>query len=194
MHGEIKLKRWIRFSADQVIQRGRGFIWRATAWAGGAPIVGSDRLIDGAGAMRWKLFGIVPVMVASGSDVTRSAAGRFGVELIWLPSALCSDEVSWSSDDRFHPRGHLAVHGEAVALTLTIDDDGAPKSAALPRWGNPGGTAFSYVDFGGVVEAEKTFGGYTIPSRLRVGYFVGTERFDSEGEFIRITIDEATYR
>ncbi len=44
------------------------------------------------------------------------------------------------------------------------------------------------VDFGGVVEAEKTFGDYTIPTQLRLGWFFDSERFESEGEFFRCTL------
>jgi hypothetical protein len=34
----------------------------------------------------------------------------------------------------------------------------------MPRWGNPEGTAFHCVNFGGFAEKEQTFGGYTIPT------------------------------
>ncbi|GBE74174.1 MAG: hypothetical protein ACK4YL_09535 [Microcystis sp.] len=51
-----------------------------------------------------------------------------------------------------------------------------------------------YVDFGGIIEEEGTFCGYTIPTRLRIGWYFGTERFESEGEFFRVTIDDAIYR
>jgi hypothetical protein len=62
------------------------------------------------------------------------------------------------------------------------------------RWGNPDGGEHHYVDFGGVVEAEQTFGDYTIPTQLRLGWFFDSERFESEGEFFRCTIDNAIYR
>jgi hypothetical protein len=50
------------------------------------------------------------------------------------------------------------------------------------------------VDFGGVLESEATFGGYTIPNRVRAGWYFRTPRFESEGEFFRATIDDATFR
>jgi hypothetical protein len=40
----------------------------------------------------------------------------------------------------------------------------------------------------------KIFGGYTIPTRLRVGWYYGSERFESEGEFFRVTVDDAIFR
>jgi len=68
------------------------------------------------------------------------------------------------------------------------------RSIKMPRWGNPEGGEHHFVDFGGVVEEERTFGGYTIPSRLRIGWYFGSERFETEGEFFRCTVDEAEYR
>jgi hypothetical protein len=113
MHGEIKLKKWSPFTAEQVICWEHGLIWSATAWMNSfLPIVGFDRIIDGSG------------------------------------------------------------------------------------------TEFRDVDFGGILEEEGTFCGYTIPTRLRVGWYFGSvgvaspleKRFESEGEFFRATIDDAVYR
>jgi len=44
------------------------------------PIVGFDRFVDGDGAMRWKLFGILPIVTTAGLDIARSAVGRIMVE------------------------------------------------------------------------------------------------------------------
>lgn len=194
MHGEIKLKSWAPFTAEQVISSQRGMIWAATARMKGLPIRGFDRLLDGEGAMRWKLFGLFPVMTASGRDVTRSAAGRLAAESIWIPSLLCRKEVSWSELDPRHPQARIDQNGETTDLTLAIDKSGAPEEIRLSRWGNPEGTEFHYGDFGGYVEEERTFGGYTIPTRLRIGWYYGTDRFESEGEFFRVTVDQASYR
>lgn len=194
MHGEIRIRRWLPFRAEQVIRRDRGMIWAAAARLAGLPIRGSDRLVDGEGAMRWRLLGLIPVLTASGSDVTRSAAGRLKAEIIWLPSALCGDDVSWTSAQTSRLRAGFAVAGEAADLELAIDAAGRLESVRLSRWGNPEGAAFHYADFGARVEEEGAFGGCTIPTRLRAGWYFGSDRFETEGEFFRATIDEAVYR
>jgi hypothetical protein len=194
MHGEIKLQQWLPFKAEQAIVWGRGFIWSATVHIYGMPIRGFDRLVDSEGAMRWKLLGLIPVMKASGPDITRSAAGRVAGESMWLPSVLCGEDVSWTEPDLSHLHASLTAHGEATELELFVDERGKLKSIRYPRWGNPGDSEFRYVDFGALVEGESTFGGYTIPSRLRVGWYFGTDRFESEGEFFRATIDGVQYR
>jgi hypothetical protein len=133
-------------------------------------------------------------MTGTGADITRSAAGRFHIELMLLPSALCRGDVAWSSTAASHLHGSFMAQGEQAELDLTIDQKGRLKTAKLPRWGNPDGAEFRYVDFGGILEEESTFSGYTIPTYLRVGWYFGTERFESEGEFFRATIDDAIYR
>jgi len=199
MHGEIKLKRWIPFKAEQVICWDHGLIWSATAWMNDfLPIVGSDRIIDGIGAMQWKILGLFPVMTASGSDITRSAIGRLQAESVCLPSVFCSDGVSWTGPDSSHVNASLqssfVVQGKSAKLDFTLDQTGRLKTFKLPRWSSPDGAEFRYVDFGGILEEESTFSGYTIPTRLRIGWYFGTERFESEGEFFRATIDNAIYR
>ncbi|WP_310482332.1 DUF6920 family protein [Chamaesiphon sp. VAR_48_metabat_403] len=193
MHGEIKLKNWIPFTAEQVICWEHGLIWSATAWMNGfLPIVGSDCIIDGIGGMQWKLLGLFPVMTASGTDLTRSAIGRLQTESVWLPSVFYGDDVSWTStelsdlDSNLH--SSFVVQGDRAELDFTMDRSGRLKTTKLPRWGNPEGAEFHYVDFGGILEQEGTFGGYTIPTRLRVGWYFGSNRFESEGEFFRATL------
>lgn len=61
------------------------------------------------------------------------------------------------------------------------------------RWGNPGGTPFCRCPFGVSVEEELQFGGVTIPSRFRAGWWWGTKRQD-EGEFFRACITSAQFR
>ncbi len=194
MHGEIKLKKWFPFSAEEVINWNRGMAWRASVCVYGVPITGGDSFVDNQGAMEWKLLGIVPVVNASGSDITRSAGGRINIESIWLPSVLCSDEVSWSEPASGVAHARFRAHSETADIDFSVDEQGRLKSVSTPRWGNPEGSEFHYDSCGGVVEDEAIFAGYTIPVRMRVGWHFGTSAFASEGEFFRVTIDNAVFR
>jgi hypothetical protein len=194
MHGEIKLGSWHPFEAEQVIRWDRGFVWKATTKLSGLPVSGSDRWIDGEGSMRWKMLGIVPVMRASGPDVSRAALGRVQIEAIWLPSVLLGPDVSWDERDAAHPGMTVAMRGESAHVAMTIDEAGRLSEMWMERWGHPEQGEFHRVPFGGIVEDEATFEGFTIPSRLRVGWYFGTDRFESEGEFFRVTVDRATFR
>ena len=144
--------------------------------------------------MRWSLLGLVPVVRAGGPDITRSGAGRLAAESVWLPSVLGGDDVDWTALDDAQARARFAVMGHPVELTLTMAGDGRLQRLTLPRWGNPDGGPFRELSLGGVVEAEATFGAYTIPTRLRIGWHPDGDVFESGGEFFRVTVDEARYR
>ncbi len=195
MHGEIKLGgKWHSFKGEEVICWNRGMIWRATAWMNGLPVLGADRVVDGVGAAKWKILGLFPVMQASGEDTTRSAVGRVQAESVWLPSVLCNPAITWTELNASQVQANFTSLGEPAKLTLTVNGQGVPEQFNFSRWGNPDGGESHYVDFGGIAEASKTFDGYTIPTQLRAGWFFGSERFKSEGEFFHCTIDKAIYR
>ena len=193
MHGSIRIKRWHPFIAEQVIVRDRGMVWRAKVKLAGTTIRGFDAYVDGVGTMQWKWCGVFPLVQASGPDVSRSAAGRLAGESIWLPSLLCGERVEWNAQGDDVAQAHFKVGGyeEDVALTLS---SGSLQSLALRRWGNPDGGEFREVAFGAAVDQEATFDGYTIPARIRAGWYFGTDRFESEGKFFQATIDSAVYR
>lgn len=194
MHGEIKLGKWRRFDAEEVLRWDRGFVWRARTRLGGLPVTGSDRWIDGQGAMRWKMLGLLPVMVGAGADISRSALGRAQLEVVWLPSALLAPGVSWQQGEDGRLDATHTFRGEPGRVSLTTDAQGRLRTVAGLRWGDPDRAGHRLVPFGGYIEEERSFGGYTIPSRLRLGWFFGTDRFEPEGEFFRATVSFAEFR
>ncbi|MEO1396584.1 MAG: DUF6544 family protein [Cyanobacteria bacterium J06634_5] len=194
MQGEIKLKGWHSFRAEQVICAHRGMLWQATVWMKGLPIFGWDRLIEGDGAMQWKLLGLLPLAKARGSDITRSAVGRMQGEYAWLPSALLDQAVKWTAVDETHICAELSLCNETTHLKLTLNETGRLQEACFKRWGDPGESTPHYENFGVLVEDEGTFSGYTIPTRVRAGWYFGSDRFETEGDFFHATIDEAIYR
>lgn len=195
MRGTIKLKKgWSRFRAEQVLRWDRGFVWAATAWVNGLPVTGFDRLVDGAGAMRWKLLGLFPVVKADGHDITRAAAGRLHAETVWLPGVLLHPGVTWKDRGNDTTVAAFDAHGERSELALEISADGAIRSCCLSRWGDMNTGQFAHHPFGGIAGQEQTMEGVTIPSKLRVGWHFGTPAFESEGEFFRCTLDTITFR
>ena len=195
MSGEIKLSRWLPFEAEQVISWGKGFVWRATVQVGLLRIKGFDCFLDGEALMRWKLLGAIPVVSSSGPDVDRSAAGRLAVECVWLPSVLLSHAASWRVDGAATLRVELPVGGRRTNLALKTGPSGQLESISSKRWGEVGdGQGFGLRDFGGLVEDELSDQGYTIPSRLRVGWHFGSHRFLSEGEFFRCRIETVDFK
>ena len=194
MHGSIRLKSWRKFKAVQVITRDDAMVWRASVRMKGASISGYDSLVDGQGAMQWRLFDIIPIIRESGADITRSVANRVAAESIWLPSMLADEAVRWRDDAPNVAHASLSIGAYPADLQMTLDH-GRLIKLGLSRWGNPDGGAFGDWPFGAHIDQEATFGGYTIPARLRVGWHIDDPaRFDAEGKFFEVAIDSATYR
>jgi hypothetical protein len=191
MRGQIKIGAWRPFTARQVLAPA-GFVWSATARVAGLPVTGFDRYGSDTGEMRWRVLGLLPVMSATGADVTRSAAGRLAGELTcWLPTAFAA--ASWAAGPE--PDTAVAtwrVGGESVAVRVRVGTDGGLRELLLQRWGDPDGQGFGRHPFGVAIEAERSFGGVTVPSVIRAGWSWGTDRQDA-GEFFRAEITSAAF-
>jgi Family of unknown function (DUF6920) len=191
MQGEIRIKgEWLPFKAEQWLDPHRGFDWRATVRMGTLRVKGYDRYLQGRGEMRWRMFGLIPMIHESGANVTRSARGRLAAEAIWLPSALQSQKgIVWSDGPDEWLRARWPIEGQEQELKLALGSRGNVERILIDRWGNPDGQGWRVLAFGAQVEAEGTFQGNTIPTRLSAGWWFGTKRFKTDGEFFRVTIE-----
>jgi hypothetical protein len=186
MRGSIKVGRWLPFRASQVLSPHHGFLWSARV---AGLIGGTDRYLDGAGAMAWKLAGLVTVAAGEGPDVARSAAGRAGAEGIWLPTALLPRfGVRWSAPAADRLTAAFSVGETPLELHLRLDRAGRISSLAFDRWGDPDGDGrFGWHRFGGQVTGYASFGGLTIPAAGRLGWGWGGDGWE-RGEFFRYRI------
>lgn len=186
MRGRIRLGRWVPFRARQILSPHDGFVWRARA---AALVRGFDRYADGRGMALWKALGLVTVMHAEGPDTDRSAAGRAGAEAIWVPTALLPRfGVHWSAVADDHIVARHDVGNTPIEAHYRIDDRGTLRSVTFDRWGDPQRTgAYGWHPFGGEFGAHTTFGGVTVPSSGRLGWWYGTPQW-ADGEFFRFEI------
>jgi hypothetical protein len=187
MRGAIKLgKRWLRLRARELLTPNEGFVWAGRV---AGVIVGSDRYEDHRGSMKWKLFGIVPVVTGDGRDVSRSAAMRGGAEGVWVPTALLPRfGVSWTADDDTHITARSSIDQIALEVQYTLDPTGRVRSVVFDRWGDPDNTGtWALHPFGVEVSGYSTFGGVSIPNAGSAGWFYGTDRWP-DGEFFRFEI------
>lgn len=196
MAGRLRLsprQRWMPLDSTDTIGERRGFLWRATA-GGLMRFSGFDRYSSGTGEMNWKLWGLIPVMSASGPDITRSARGRFASELIFLPGGLLPQfGVAWRDEGPDTACASFAIDGERFELHLTLDAEGRLMRLDLNRWGNYGLPAgqWAQIPYTAICTAEREFEGYSIPSRFTVAWWAGTER---QFEYFEGGISAADYR
>jgi Family of unknown function (DUF6920) len=81
---------------------------------------------------------------------------------------------------------------DSEAAELRMTRSGRLAEVRVNRWGNPGAAPFGRYPFGVRVQAESRFGGITIPSVFRAGWWWGTDR-QHEGEFFRAEITGAVF-
>lgn len=68
------------------------------------------------------------------------------------------------------------------------------KQVQFWRWGNPEGKEFREEVFGVQFVESRQFGAYRIPSRIRAGWYFGTPKFETEGEFFRATVEGVEWK
>lgn len=194
MNGRMRTTKdgpWMPMTARQVLSPPRGTVWRARVGSGVRRIIGFDAAWGNRAAMRWWLWGVIPVARASGEDVVRSAAGRVAGEAVWIPCALLPDRgATWAALTDDSAQVTLQVGSEAVTLTLFIAPDGRLMRVTFPRWKGDGASS-AYATFAMDVDGELHSGGYTIPGRGRAGW-----RPDQPDafEFFAFELTEVRYR
>ncbi len=180
-------------TARQILQPPTGFVWIANMRSGLMRMSGSDALLDTHGSMNFFMFKALPlVRVASSEGLDRSAAVRPLLEAIWMPAGLLpANGARWEQVGGDRAKISFGEGAAAIEMTMTLAKDGRVIEVVAPRWSdaNPE-KVFQIQPFGGTMEAEATFAGYTIPSRVQVGNMFGT---DAYLPFFNATITEARF-
>jgi hypothetical protein len=104
---------------------------------------------------------------------------------MWLPSALlpvAGGAIEAVDSDHFAVT--TTIDGESTRLVVAVDQDGKMVANSIQRYGNHTADGrYEYVPFGIETDEEGTFGGYTIPTRVRAGWWFGTDRYEEEFRF-----------
>ena len=138
--------------------------------------------------MRWRVLSFVPIMIARGLDVTRSAAGRLAGEAVLVPSVLV--DAPW----RPGPDADTAVYTQRVGpfstdVQIRVDETGMLREVTFTRWGNPDGRGYRDCPFTVTADGELTRDGLRIMGSCRAAW--GTDL--QAGEFFRAHLDHARF-
>jgi uncharacterized protein DUF6920 len=195
MKGEMRLKpeaKWMPMKAEEILSIPGGFVWKAAVGSGLLRLSGADYYANGAGRVRFGMWGIIPLVNQTGPDISRSSIGRLACEMIWLPSSLLPQSgVKWEVVDKESVKATMKIDNETITMTLSVNHDGKLRQIVLSRWGDKlVDGRFGYAPFGGTMKAERSFGGYTIPSEISCGWWFGTDRYF---EFFHAQIKEADF-
>ncbi|HWI05370.1 MAG TPA: DUF6544 family protein, partial [Acidimicrobiales bacterium] len=86
----------------------------------------------------------------------------------------------------------VPVYGEDVDAVLDLGPDGDLRAIRLMRWSNltPDGR-YAWVPYSARVEAERTFGGYTIPSAVTAAWHLSS---DEGFDFFHAAVSDVQFR
>lgn len=180
-------------TSEERLDPTHGYVWRARVRMGPVSIRGYDLYVDGTGEMRWWLAGVAPIVRASGPDLDRSAAGRLLGESIFVPAALLPARgARWEAVDEATVRVRVDDGHEPLTLTLTVRPDGSLARVDFLRWNSdPKNGPVGPLPFATELSDDRTFGGYTIPTRLEAGWRLGEAE---EFRFFTARITDAVWR
>ena len=174
--GEFFYHDWHEFIAREIVNVDDGFIWAGLS-SKGVPLRVVDQYTGGAGRLRLRLGGVVPIRWQDPEQVSLSAAGRFALESLYLPTGW----TRWSFVEGSHDREFVVtvpVGEHRFPVTVTTDEDGHMLTAHLTRFGWPDERGPGVeAPFGVRVSSWSRWNGVLVPESYTAAWW-----FDSAGE------------
>ena len=186
---------WIPFEAEEILAGGRGLVWKAKLRTGeDSWLDGAEYYFRGKGQVTFFRHRFVPSIFESSLVVDRSMAGRVLIESIWLPPVFLPQRMArWENMDKSRAKVTLSIDDLSSTILMTVEEDGRLREVVIPRYHKGEERKIEKAEwrpFGIKVEAEKTFEGYRIPTKIRAGWWHGSSRYT---EVFRAEIKEATF-
>jgi hypothetical protein len=172
---------YLPMRAREILAFPRGLVWSPVIGSGLMRFAGSDGYLDGEAWTRFWALGAAPVArTGGGSDMARSAAARMLAEAaLWTPAVLLPrDGVRWEAVGQDTARVTVDHRGWPISLDIAVAPDGRPLAFVMRRWSNANPERiFREQAFGGVVNATRRFGDYTLPAEIEVGNHFGSDDY-----------------
>jgi hypothetical protein len=171
--GEMLLgSHWRRFGARETFAvASTAFTWRARfpLPLGVSLFRVVDRYADGAGSLRARLLGVLPVVRSSGPATSAAEAVRYLAELPWVPHALLANpELRFRADaGRVVEVALPSRHGVEPVMRLEFDVLGEIARVSGSRVRSERGWV-SRQPWGGTFGGYQVVGGVRIPTRAEV--------------------------
>ena len=166
--------------ARQILDAPSDFVWIVDMRSGPMMVSGSDGLHKSRAWTRMSMFQAIPlVQIPATEGLDRSALTRPALEAVWAPAALLPiNGAIWTQLGPDKARVTVGRGDRRIDIFMTIAESGRVLDVVANRWSdaNPE-KVFQHQPFGGTMEEEATFGGYTIPSVVHVGNHFGTDEY-----------------
>lgn len=192
--GTSKEPKYMPMRGHQILAPPHGLVWKVRAGQRAVRISGSEGFDGKRSWGRFWLLGSIPVVRAGGGpDHARAAFGRLVAESVfWAPAALLPhNDVAWEAVGDDTARASVSYKGLTQTVDITVDEAGRPTRVVIPRWSNANPEkTYRIQPFGGYLADFREFDGYTLPTRIEGGNFIGTEDYFP---FYRARVDNVRF-
>jgi hypothetical protein len=156
---------WMPFTSEQAYALSPpGFLWLARAEVG--PLVSMwarDKFVDARGNMLIQLLGMLTVADTVGPEMDQGAGLRHWGEILALPEAALSPELTWTPVDDRSARFVAAQGTLRMEATLHFGEDGRPDACQANRYRDVAGKPV-LTPWSGRSRAWKPFRGRMFPT------------------------------
>jgi len=184
-------KDWVPFTATQVFNiEEASFEWKVRMKM--APLVivtGRDALQVGQGSMKIKLFGIFPLVNASGPEIDQGSMTRYLSESIWFPQVFLDDHISWESIDSLSAKAIFTIDDKSVEGVFHFNDLGQVTYFECDRYYSEG-QSMELKHWITPVDEYRQLGGLTIGSRGRAIW----KQASGDFTYVDVKINKIVYR
>lgn len=177
---DLRLKpggRFRQFAAWQIIGVGQaGFLWEARQSSGLASSIRViDALFEGQGTLEARAFGAIPLVRASGPEVSLAEAYRYLAELPWAPDAMVGNpDLRWRTVGDRLVEVSLATEPGAVVFFMFDDRGDITGMRAKGRPAKDAAGKPARYDWVGTYGSYAQLGSRRVPETAEVGYIYPT--------------------
>jgi hypothetical protein len=180
--GDMQLKpgRWLPFRAEQQMAVDRvEFEWRANFRATRLVSVRvRDWYRSDVGGLDVHLWGVVPVVRASGEQFARGEAMRYLAELAWAPQAMVTNPaLEWQAVDESTVEVATRIARERVAVQLHFDAAGDIVGMSTDARPRIVGKQVVDTPWSGVFGEYREFNGVRLPTTGEVAWLLSDGPF-----------------
>jgi hypothetical protein len=169
-----------------------GLIWNARFKVAGLPILRArDCYEAGRGHMYGKLAGLLTVFDLRGDELDQATRVRYLNEMMWFPTALLGENVTWEAVDDDSARVVFDDGAGSVSATMHFDAEGKLINFTAMRYREAGGV-FSLDPWSTPMTGYGEFAGLKLPTRGRaVWHLPGGDLSYAELEITEIQYNPA---
>ena len=161
---------WMKGKAiHYAVTNAPGFVWHLKADDGKMSLEGRDLYQGGDGKMLIRAFSLIPVVNVQSAEIGHSTSIRFLSEMIWYPTAMLNDYVTWTQVDEDQVQATLEDGKNKVQAIFHFNEEGLITKVTAERYFETG-KKIELKPWEAQIDTDsyKVFNGILIPTRAKL--------------------------